>query len=852
MVTSILMALGSKHKSIIKIIKSKHLKLKIMKNYILFLILITVSITINAQTTWIGTGENTNWNTTGNWNTNVVPTATNDVIIPSGFTVTLNVVGNIKSIDIQGNSVFEMNANLTFTEPSTFGANTTVNWANGTINGTSSTLTNLGTMNTTSTGAHFIAGDTTLENQGIINLTSSGNLIINTAESIINNTVGGIIDLQADSGDITGFNGTGILNNEGIIKRTSSNGEAIISVFLNNNDGTIQVEAGTLSFTSQDKTLTDGAYNVFADATMNWSVTIIPLGTIEGTVMGNLNWNDDVFIPIGETATFNFSEIDNFNWTQGNLTGGGTLINANVITLTSTNANVHFITNETTLDNLGTLNITTSEDLVINNGSTLNNPVGAVIDMQADSGNIRWFSGAEGVLNNEGLIKKTTSSGEAQISLQLNNNDGTIQVEAGTLSFQGSFDKNFTDGTYNVFSGAIMAWDTPISPSGVIEGTIAGDLNWNDEVIIPTGETATFNFSETDNFNWMSGGSLDGGGTLINSNVLSLTNTLTHTINEGSVLENQGILNLTSVGDLVLNEGSVLNNPIGGVIDMQADSGNIRWFTGADSVLNNAGLIKRSTTTGVAEIELELNNSGTISLESGELKLTNDFTFTNETSGIIKGIGVFGLPSAANYSNNGTFAPGLSPGILTVDGDFVSSAAAILDIELNGSVQGTEYDLLTILGNASLNGNVNVTMGFEPQLNDEFIIATTSELITECGLTNTTSASFNGNQYNFDVICRNDNEVVLTVSEILGVNDLELATVNLYPNPTNGIIHLDLDTTYDGINISISNILGQVITYERFVNTDTIDLTIDGSPGIYFVNVNTSNGSQKTFKIIKK
>jgi len=124
--------------------------------------------------------------------------------------------------------------------------------------------------------------------------------------------------------------------------------------------------------------------------------------------------------------------------------------------------------------------------------------------MQADSGNITW-SGTAGVINNAGLIKKTTSIGEAQIIIPINNNNGTIQVEVGTLSFQNALGKNFTDGTYNVFAGATMDWDTTINPSGTLSGTIVGDLNWNSILNIPTGETAAFNFTAAENFNWTSG-----------------------------------------------------------------------------------------------------------------------------------------------------------------------------------------------------------------------------------------------------------------------------------------------------------------------------------------------------------
>ena len=63
-----------------------------MKRILQLLLFVLVGSTAIAQTnTWSGEGANTNWNTVGNWSLNAVPTATNDVVIPTGFTVNLNV-----------------------------------------------------------------------------------------------------------------------------------------------------------------------------------------------------------------------------------------------------------------------------------------------------------------------------------------------------------------------------------------------------------------------------------------------------------------------------------------------------------------------------------------------------------------------------------------------------------------------------------------------------------------------------------------------------------------------------------------------------------------------------------------
>ena len=928
-----------------------------MKRFLL-LSLLCISSTLAMAQTWTGAGADTNWNTTDNWNNNLVPTAADDAIIPTGFTVTLNVAGSVKSIDVQGTSVFEMNSNLTFTEPSVFGANSIINWTTGTLNGTTSTLINLGTINITSTANHFINGGTTLENEGTINFTGVGDLFINQS-SVLNNPTGSTIDMQADGGNIQ-FNigPAGVINNEGLLKKTTSSGEAVIFLPFTNNDGTIQVEEGILSFQGTGKNFIDGTYNVFADATMDWDTTINPSGTLEGTVVGDLNWNNTVNVPTGQTVFLNFLETDNFNW-KGTLSGGGTLTNTNVLNFAG--AGNFFINGGTTLDNQGTINFSGTNDLFVNQESILNNPTGSVIDMQADGGNVLFNIGPAGVINNEGLLKKTTSSGEAVIFLPFTNNDGTIQVEEGILSFQGT-GKNFIDGTYNVFADATMDWDTTINPSGTLEGTVVGDLNWNNTVNVPTGQTVFLNFLETDNFNWK--GTLSGGGTLTNTNVLNfagtgnifingnttldnqgtikfsgtndlfvnqdsvlnnptngtidmqadggnvlfnigpagiinnegllkkttssgeaqiflpITNndgtiqveegilsfqgtgknfidgtynvfvgatmdwdttinpsgtlegtlegdlnwnnivnvvdgtfaainfsatdnfnwlgtlsgggTLTNTnvlnfagtgnifINGNTTLDNQGTINFSGTNDLFVNQDSVLNNSTNAIIDMQADGGNILFNIGPTGVLNNAGLLKRTTTFGLAQIFIVLNNSGTIEVVSGELEHAGSNPFTNEETGIVKGIGIFDLPTVANYTNNGTFAPGLSPGTLSIQGDYTSTATSVLDVELDGLTPDTEYDVLAITGNNNIfEGTVNITLGFDADENDTFDVATTTGTITTQNLVSPIIVEQGGKRYTFGVTYPNDNTVRLTITQKLDIQVPDAVTQNI-------------------------------------------------------------------------
>ena len=91
-------------------------------------LLMCIGVTSFAQTIWTGAGGNSNWNTTGNWSTNLIPTATDDVIIPTGSSVIINVSSSVKSIVVQGTSSVTINQNLSFKNASSFSANTTVSW----------------------------------------------------------------------------------------------------------------------------------------------------------------------------------------------------------------------------------------------------------------------------------------------------------------------------------------------------------------------------------------------------------------------------------------------------------------------------------------------------------------------------------------------------------------------------------------------------------------------------------------------------------------------------------------------------------------------------------------------------
>ena len=114
--------------------------------------------------------------------------------------------------------------------------------------------------------------------------------------------------------------------------------------------------------------------------------------------------------------------------------------------------------------------------------------------------------------------------------------------------------------------------------------------------------------------------------------------------------------------------------------------------------------------------DLTLSGAGTANINN---VLIDGGGMVNLNAGTLGGGGEI----SANVDNSGgTVAPGNSPGILTIDGNYTQGASGTLALEIGGLVPGEDHDKLAITGTADLNGTVAVelTGGFTPANNDTF------------------------------------------------------------------------------------------------------------------------------------
>lgn len=160
--------------------------LKMEKKLLTILIFILVQSVGFSQKTFIGTSSN--WNLASNWSPSGVPTASDDVIIPSGKTVSIPVNATVKSISISGSlSVadnlvltvgsntsagnFTVNSGGSFSMPGGSGVSTLIIYGNFYNNGTSE----FWKSNVIIVGDLLSPSSSALQNQG--NVIVGGNII---------------------------------------------------------------------------------------------------------------------------------------------------------------------------------------------------------------------------------------------------------------------------------------------------------------------------------------------------------------------------------------------------------------------------------------------------------------------------------------------------------------------------------------------------------------------------------------------------------------------------------------------------------------------------------------------------
>ena len=315
----------------------------------------------------------------------------------------------------------------------------------------------------------------------------------------------------------------------------------------------------------------------------------------------------------------------------------------------------------------------------------------------------------------------------------------------------------------------------------------------------------------------LSGDLVINGGEVCNEGVISstaiaiTTGTLTNyaTINTddlaiaGGSFDNQGTATITSVGIAginltVSNSGSLYCTSLG-----IAKSG-----VGAAPVLNNNGSITA----------FDLGSIGAIINNYNDLLVTNDF----------------GNDSTANTSNTGS---------MNIGRDFANNATFYTNCMIpvgrdwanTGSITGP---LTSGCGGFSVVGATANTGDFA--IDNSFLDM--CDTGTPLGGFDANTGALGTNVTN--CTCINNCTMIAKIDELTAIS------MSIYPNPTTGQLFISLEEASTGV-LSIINYLGQVIQQEEFNNTQQLVISLNGTSGIYFLQLEV--GSQViTKKVVKE
>ncbi|MCA9310250.1 MAG: hypothetical protein KDA21_03535, partial [Phycisphaerales bacterium] len=313
----------------------------------------------------------------------------------------------------------------------------------------------------------------------------------------------------------------------------------------------------------------------------------------------------------------------------------------------------------------------------------------------------------------------STDDGEVRLSSACTIVGGDLMTTSG-----GFFTR--TAGT-TILDGVTSNAAINIVGAGRIDITPAGLVNNGDIVVNSNGSASdAVVFAPEDCTISGSGRIIQNRGTTdswINSSSGIITQAAGHTIegagtitggfrNLGNILANSTItMNLSPTADLFVNQGLIEVSGAGG---LSLTNG---------SNFDNQAMVTIATGSKMS-VSSGYNQSAGMTTVNGELEtVSGDINVTGGT------IGGDGLVDAVLNIDGGTAAPGNSAGTLGVEGSYVQTASGTYEVEHNGTGPG-EADRIAVTGTASLNGAVNVTLGYAPATLDSVNILTTTGAIT--------------------------------------------------------------------------------------------------------------------------
>jgi len=498
---------------------------------------------------------------------------------------------------------------------------------------------------------------------------------------------------------------------------------------------------GTVSSVGGSLTISSGVANFSSGEAINTTTLSFSGGTLSGT---------DTVTVSGLTT-----------WTSGTMTGAGTT-NANG-GIAMSGGSVKDLTLSRILNAAGTTAWTGAGGVRAGTGAVIYNS--GIWDAQSDATISNAFGGTS-AFNNSGTFKKSAGAGNTAVSIPFNN-ASTVDVQSGTLNlsgggtssgtFTGSGTLQFSSGTHDLQAASSVNVSTvtvsggTVNLSGSLSGaslTISvGTINVNSvgaanatALVFSSGTLGGTGTIGISGLTTWTGGAMTGAGVTTTNGGISFSGSAVKDLTTSRTLNTAGTTTWAGIGPIHAGSGAVINNS--GTWDCQSDATMSNVF-GGTSAFNNSGsgTFKKSAGAGATAVSIPFNNAGSVQGLAGALNFTTGYIQTagstilnggaisSTTTMDIQGGSLSGVGTVtANVTSAGQVAPGLSPGILGISGNYTQSSPGAFSVEIGGVTPGVQYDQLTVTGTgvATMAGTLNVSLisGFTPVDGDSFTIMT--------------------------------------------------------------------------------------------------------------------------------
>lgn len=208
---------------------------------------------------------------------------------------------------------------------------------------------------------------------------------------------------------------------------------------------------------------------------------------------------------------------------------------------------------------------------------------------------------------------------------------------------------------------------------------------------------------------------------------------------------------------------------------------------------------------------------------------------------------LMGSPAGGTFSG-----PGVSPNTFTPSTAGAGVHTALYMYTDTNGCSGSDSTVITVFANPTVTASANPATVCTDDANVTLTGSPAGGTFTGTSVTgNNFDPSVGPGNYNIfynytDVNgCSGSDGFSVTVNACVGINEVSTEEFNLFPNPSTGVINLNLPEA--GSTVEVVDVLGNVIVAKNFTNSGATQLDLSSQPnGVYFVRV--TNGTSKEVK----